>query len=63
MPTVPSTGSSISATRTTCTVTVKDKKVITLTNLSTPLKKGDQVTIRLRNPLFFDSAGNRIQGG
>ena len=44
-------------------VTVKDKKLITLTDPDTPLKKGDQVTIRLRNPLFFDGAGNRIQGG
>jgi multiple sugar transport system ATP-binding protein len=44
-------------------VTVKDKKLITLTDTDTPLKKGDQVTIRLRNPLFFDGAGNRILGG
>lgn len=41
-------------------VTVGDRKLITLTDPDTPLKKGDQVTIRLRNPLFFDSAGNRI---
>ena len=44
-------------------VTVKDKKLITLADPDTPLKKGDQVTIRLRSPLFFDGAGNRIQGG
>ena len=44
-------------------VTVKDKKLITLTDTDTPLKKGDQVTIRLRNPLFFDGSGNRILGG
>jgi multiple sugar transport system ATP-binding protein len=41
-------------------VTVKDRKLITLADPDTPLRKGDQVTIRLRNPLFFDSAGNRI---
>jgi multiple sugar transport system ATP-binding protein len=44
-------------------VTVKDRKLITLTDPDTPFKKGDQVTIRLRNPLFFDGAGNRIEGG
>lgn len=44
-------------------VTVKDRKLITLADPDTPLRKGDQVTIRLRNPLFFDSSGNRIQGG
>ena len=44
-------------------VTVRDRKLITLTDPDTPFKKGDQVTIRLRNPLFFDGAGNRIQGG
>ena len=43
-------------------VTVKDKKLITLTDPDTPFKKGDQVTIKLRHPLFFDGAGNRIQG-
>jgi multiple sugar transport system ATP-binding protein len=41
-------------------VTVKGKKLITLADPDTPLQKGDQVTIRLRNPLFFDEAGNRI---
>lgn len=39
---------------------VKDMKLITLTDPDTPLRKGDPVTIRLRNPLFFDSTGNRI---
>ena len=39
---------------------VGDRKLITLTDPDTALRKGDQVTIRLRNPLFFDSAGNRI---
>ena len=39
---------------------VGDRKLITLTDPDTELRKGDQVTIRLRNPLFFDSAGNRI---
>ena len=42
---------------------MKDKKLITLTDPDTPFKKGDQVTIKLRHPLFFDGAGNRIQGG
>ena len=41
-------------------MTVRDRKLITLTDPDTPLRKGDQVTIRLRNPLFFDGAGNRI---
>jgi multiple sugar transport system ATP-binding protein len=41
-------------------VTVKDRKLITLTDTDTPLKKGDGVTIRYRSPLFFDEAGNRI---
>jgi multiple sugar transport system ATP-binding protein len=44
-------------------VTVGDRKLITLTDTDTPLRKGDPVTIRLRNPLFFDGAGNRILGG
>ena len=44
-------------------VRVGDRKLITLTDPDTALRKGDQVTIRLRNPLFFDGAGNRIQGG
>jgi len=41
-------------------VTIKDRKLITLTDPDTLLQKGDQVTIRLRNPLFFDGSGNRI---
>jgi multiple sugar transport system ATP-binding protein len=41
-------------------VSVKGKKLITLADPDTPLQKGDKVTIRLRNPLFFDEAGNRI---
>jgi multiple sugar transport system ATP-binding protein len=44
-------------------VTVKDRKLITLADPDTPLRKGDAVTIRLRNPLFFDGSGNRISGG
>ena len=44
-------------------VTIGDRKLITLTDTETPLRKGDPVTIRLRNPLFFDSEGNRIRGG
>ena len=43
-------------------LTVKDRKLITLADPDTPLQKGDPVTIGLRDPLFFDAAGNRIQG-
>ncbi|MBL8582914.1 MAG: ABC transporter ATP-binding protein [Rhizobiaceae bacterium] len=43
-------------------LTVKDRKLITLADADTPLRKGDPVTIRLRNPLFFDGGGNRIGG-
>lgn len=39
---------------------VKDRKLITLTDPDTPLREGDGVSIRLRNPLFFDEAGMRI---
>ncbi|SMH57452.1 ABC transporter ATP-binding protein [Mesorhizobium australicum] len=44
-------------------VTIGDRKLITLTDTETPLRNGDPVTIRLRNPLFFDGEGNRIRGG
>jgi multiple sugar transport system ATP-binding protein len=44
-------------------VTLADRKLITLTDTDTPLRKGDPVTIRLRSPLFFDGEGNRIRGG
>ncbi|MDP3898368.1 MAG: ABC transporter ATP-binding protein [Mesorhizobium sp.] len=44
-------------------LTVGDTRLITLTDPDTPLRKGDPVAIRLRNPLFFDGAGNRILGG
>lgn len=39
---------------------VKDRKLLTLTDPDTPLRKGDLVSIRLRNPLFFDGSGNRM---
>jgi multiple sugar transport system ATP-binding protein len=42
---------------------VGDRKLITLTDPDTPLRKGDSVTLRLRNALFFDAAGKRIEGG
>lgn len=42
-------------------VTVGEKKLITLTDTDTPLRKGDHVAIRLRQPLFFDEAGNLIR--
>jgi len=43
-------------------ILVKGRKLTTLTDPDTPLRKGDSVTIRLRNPLWFDAAGNRIAG-
>jgi len=43
-------------------VLIGDRKLTTLTDTDTPLKKGDAVTISLRNPLYFDAAGNRIAG-
>lgn len=43
-------------------LTVGDRRLITLTDPDTPLRKGDPVTIRLRAPLFFDSNGQRIPG-
>ncbi|MGE0502207.1 MAG: ABC transporter ATP-binding protein [Rhizobiaceae bacterium] len=43
-------------------ILVGEKKLTTLTDPDTPLRRGDSVTIRLRNPLFFDKAGNRIAG-
>ncbi len=43
-------------------LTVKDRKLITLTDTDTPFRKGDAVTVRYRAPLFFDGAGNRISG-
>ena len=43
-------------------LTVKDRKLITLTDPDTPFRKGDAVTVRYRAPLFFDGAGNRISG-
>jgi len=42
-------------------LTVKGKKLITLTDTDTPLGKGDGVSVRYRAPLFFDAAGNRIE--
>jgi multiple sugar transport system ATP-binding protein len=41
-------------------VTVKGRKLITLAETDTPLKRGDAVTVRYRAPLFFDAAGDRI---
>ncbi len=43
-------------------LTVKDRKLITLTDPDTPFRKGDAVTVRYRAPLFFDASGNRIGG-
>ncbi len=43
-------------------LTVKDRKLITLTDPDTPFRRGDAVTVRYRSPLFFDASGNRIAG-
>ena len=43
-------------------LTVKNSKLVTLTDPDTPLAKGDKVTIRYRAPLFFDEQGKRIGG-
>jgi len=43
-------------------VTVKGKKLVTLTDPDTPLRKGDGVSIGFRRPLYFDAAGNRLVG-
>jgi multiple sugar transport system ATP-binding protein len=43
-------------------LTVGDRKLVTLTDPDTEFGKGDQVTIRLKAPLYFDGAGNRIAG-
>jgi multiple sugar transport system ATP-binding protein len=43
-------------------LTVKGRKLVTLTDPDTPLRKGDGVSVRFRSPLFFDAAGNRIGG-
>ena len=43
-------------------LTVKGRKLITLTDPDTPFRKGDAVEVRYRSPLFFDEAGNRIEG-
>jgi multiple sugar transport system ATP-binding protein len=43
-------------------LTVGNRKLVTLTDPDTLFEKGDRVTIRLKAPLFFDGAGNRIAG-
>ncbi len=43
-------------------IRVKDRRLTTLTDPDTPFVKGDSVKIDLRNPLYFDGAGNRIAG-
>ena len=43
-------------------LTVKDRKLVTLTDPDTALRKGDAVVVRYRQPLFFDGSGNRIAG-
>lgn len=43
-------------------LTVGNRKLVTLTDPDTLFKRGDRVTVRLRLPLYFDAAGNRIVG-
>jgi multiple sugar transport system ATP-binding protein len=43
-------------------LTVGNRRLVTLTDPDTLFEKGDRVTIRLRAPLYFDGAGNRIAG-
>jgi multiple sugar transport system ATP-binding protein len=43
-------------------LTVANRKLVTLTDPDTLFEKGDRVTVRLRSPLYFDGAGNRIVG-
>lgn len=43
-------------------LTVGSRRLVTLTDPDTLFEKGDRVTIRLRAPLYFDGAGNRIAG-
>ena len=42
-------------------VTVGERKLITLSPPDTALEAGDKVTIRYRDPLSFDAAGNRLE--
>jgi multiple sugar transport system ATP-binding protein len=39
---------------------VGNRKLVTLTDPDTLFEKGERVTIRLKAPLYFDGAGNRI---
>jgi multiple sugar transport system ATP-binding protein len=41
---------------------VKGRKLVTLTDPDTPLRKGDGVSVRFRHPLYFDASGNRVAG-
>ena len=41
-------------------LTVGNRKLVTLTDPDTLFEKGDRVTVRLKAPLYFDGAGNRI---
>ncbi|MEP7239864.1 MAG: ABC transporter ATP-binding protein [Devosia sp.] len=43
-------------------LSVGDRTVVTLATPDTALVAGDAVTIRYRNPLAFDAAGERLQG-
>ena len=43
-------------------LTVGNRKLVTLTDPDTLFEKGDRVTVRLKAPLYFDGAGNRIAG-
>ena len=58
---VRSPGSSISATRTTCTSVSADHDFVTLSDPDSGLAPGDQVDINFVSPLFFDHAGTRVR--
>ena len=44
-------------------VRIGERKFTTLTDPDTQLRKGDTVAIRLKTPLYFDAAGDRIGAG
>ena len=43
-------------------LTVGSRKLVTLIDPDSMFEKGDRVTVRLKAPLYFDGAGNRIAG-
>lgn len=41
-------------------VRIGERRITTLTDPDTEFRKGDPVTVSLRDPLYFDAGGNRI---